>query len=74
MWAMQLSREHMQRVVLELRTLFDSLRLDVKPYSDADLVDAVLAVAPVVEDGWLSDEQARQVFQHLTGKTKPAAG
>ncbi len=65
--AMHLQREHLLRVTTEIRTLFATLDLDVSPYSDANLIDAVLAVAPLVDDGWLSDEQVRQVFQHVAG-------
>jgi hypothetical protein len=70
---MQIGREHVLRVIPELRTLFGTLGLNVSPYSDAELVDAVLAVAPVVDDGWLSDEQLTLVIQRLAANAKPAA-
>ena len=48
-----------------LRSLFRLLELDVSPYSDAAIDDAILAVCPLVDRTWPSDEQLHAVLQRL---------
>jgi len=52
-------------MIPQLRALFRALNLEVAAYTDDDLLDAVLAVCPVVDDQWPSDEQVRLVFRRL---------
>jgi hypothetical protein len=52
-------------ILPEIRALLGILGFDVNAYNDDALTDAVLAVCPVVEAGWPSDDQLRRVFQRL---------
>lgn len=65
---MRLERAHLLRVIPQLRALFHSLALDVSGYADAEVVDAMLAACPVVDDHWPSDAQVRMAFRRLTGE------
>jgi len=53
-------------ILPEIRALFAALGLDAAGYDDDALTGAVLAICPVVEAGWPSDDQLRRVFQHLS--------
>ena len=58
-------KANLRPVLPEIRGLLGILGLDSNGYNDAALMDAVLAVCPVLEAGWPSDEQLRSVFQRL---------
>ena len=60
-------------IVPEIRALFAALRLDTAGYDDDALTEAVLAVCPVVDAGWPSDDQLRRVFQRLAAGRSHAA-
>ncbi|HVO27605.1 MAG TPA: hypothetical protein VMW56_28690 [Candidatus Margulisiibacteriota bacterium] len=53
-------------ILPEIRALLGILGLDSNGYNDDALTEAVLAVCPVVEAGWPTDEQLRRVFERLT--------
>ena len=55
-------------MVRPLRALFVLLGFDVTPYSDVDLVDAVLCVAPEVHVDWPTDDDVRRAFEHLASR------
>ena len=52
-------------ILPEIRALFGTLGLDIAGYDDAALAEAVLAVCPVVDVGWPSDDHVKRVFQRL---------
>ena len=60
-------------IVPEIRALLGTLGFDIAGYDDDALTDAVLAVCPVVDAGWPSDDQLKRVFQHLAAGRSCAA-
>jgi hypothetical protein len=58
-------KANLRPILPEIRALLRILGLDINGYNDDALTDAVLAVCPVIEAGWPSDEQLRRVFRHL---------
>ena len=60
-------------ILPELRALFGTLGLDIAGHDDDALAGAVLAVCPLVDVGWPSDDQLKRVFQHLAAGRSGAA-
>ena len=60
-------------ILPEIRALFGTLGLDTAGYDDDALTDALLAVCPVVDAGWPSDDQLKRVFQRLAAPVPSAA-
>jgi hypothetical protein len=58
-------RADLLKNVVYLRTLFRTLGLDVKPYSDDALVETLLSVAAIMDDQWPSDAQLHEAFARL---------
>jgi hypothetical protein len=61
----QLRKKDLLRSMVYLRSLFRLLDLDVSPYSDEVIANAILAVCPTVDSTWPSDEQLQAVLQRL---------
>lgn len=62
-------KTHLGPILPELRALFAAVKLDITAYDDDALMDAVLAVCPVVDAGWPTDDDLKRIFQHL--RTRP---
>ena len=59
-------KKRLAQMVRPLRALFGLLGFDVTAYSDVDLVDAVLYVAPEVHVDWPTDDDVRRAFERLS--------
>jgi len=58
-------KTHLGPILPEIRALFATAGLDVSAYDDGTLMDAVLAVCPLVDPGWPTDDDLQRIVHHL---------
>jgi len=55
-------------MVRTLRTLFVALGFEVRNYSDVQLVEDIIALAPDIHRDWPTNDEMRRAFKRLIAK------
>jgi len=61
-------RRGLTEMVRRLRTLFVALGFEVRNYSDVQLVEDIIALAPDIHRDWPTNDEMRRAFKRLIAK------
>ncbi len=67
-------KAHLRPILPEVRALFATVGLDVTRYDDDALTTAVLAVCPLVDEGWPTDDDLKRIVQYLGSRPQHRFG
>ncbi len=59
---------HLLDRIRMIRALFRSLDLDVSAYTDEAIAEAFIAIAPILDASWPSDDQVQAAYRYLHSK------